>query len=100
MSLTDDDRRAGGAGEAGAIAHRSPNQRLGLVLFFIYFLFYAAFIVLTVYDYRLLAREVAAGINLAVAYGIGLILLAIALAILYAALAKPDAVEPAEAAEI
>ena len=72
------------------VAHRSPNQKLGLVLFVIYFALYAGFIGLTVYDYRLLAKEVFAGINLAIAYGMLLIISAILLAILYAFLAKDE----------
>lgn len=82
------------------VAHRSPNQRLGLILFSLYFALYAAFIVITVYDYRLLATEVFAGINLAVAFGMGLILAAIVLAVLYAKLAKSDPDEATEAIEI
>ena len=61
------------------VAHRSPNQKLGLVLFAIYFALYAGFIGVTVYDYKLLAREVFAGINLAIAYGMLLIIAAIVL---------------------
>ncbi len=82
------------------IAHRSPNQKLGLILFVIYFVFYAGFITITVYDYKILATEVFAGINLAIAYGMGLIIAAIVMAILYAFLAKPDIDEATEAAEI
>lgn len=80
--------------------HRSTNQTLGLALFTVYCLFYVGFIVLTVYDYTLLSRELFAGINLAITYGIGLILLAIVLAIIYAFFAKPDPQAPTEAAEI
>lgn len=85
---------------AAPVVHRSPNQRLGLVLFTVYFALYATFILITVYDYRLLAKEVFAGINLAVAFGMGLILSAIILAVLYAKLAKPDPDEATEALEI
>ncbi|MBC7782380.1 MAG: DUF485 domain-containing protein [Burkholderiales bacterium] len=80
--------------------HRSPNQELGMVLFIIYFALYAGFIAITVYDYKLLGKELFGGINLAIGYGMGLIIAAVALAILYAWLAKPDPVEPNEAAEI
>jgi uncharacterized membrane protein (DUF485 family) len=74
----------------GSIEHASPNQRLGLVLFAIYFALYAGFIGITVYDYRIMARPVFAGINLAVTYGIGLIVAAIVLAVIYALLARHD----------
>jgi uncharacterized membrane protein (DUF485 family) len=68
----------------------SPNRRLGLFLFAIYFALYAGFIVLTVYDYRLLGRQLFGGLNLAIVYGMGLILAAIVLAVLYAFLAKNE----------
>jgi uncharacterized membrane protein (DUF485 family) len=68
----------------------SPNHRLGLILFAIYFALYAGFIGITVYDYKIMARPVFAGINLAVTYGIGLIVAAIVLAFVYAVLAKHD----------
>jgi uncharacterized membrane protein (DUF485 family) len=83
-----------------ADAHRSPNQTLGLLLFAVYFLFYAGFIAITVYDYALLGREVFAGVNLAIVYGMGLILLAIVLAVVYAFFAKSDPAEATEASEI
>jgi uncharacterized membrane protein (DUF485 family) len=73
---------------------------MGLILFAVYFLFYAGFIAITVYDYKLLGIEVFAGVNLAIVYGMGLILLAIVLAVIYAFFAKSDPVEPTEAAEI
>lgn len=82
------------------VAHRSANQSLGLVLFAIYFLFYAGFIAITVYDYTILGKEVFAGVNLAIVYGMGLILLAIVLAVIYAFFAKSDPAEATEAAEI
>lgn len=82
------------------IAHRSINQRLGLILFAIYFAFYVGFIAITVYDYKILSKEVFGGMNLAIAYGMFLILLAIGLAILYAWMAKSDPEPPTEAAEI
>ncbi len=82
------------------IAHRSINHRLGLILFAIYFVFYVGFIAITVYDYKILAREIFTGMNLAIAYGMFLILLAIGLAILYAWLAKSDPEPPTEAVEI
>jgi uncharacterized membrane protein (DUF485 family) len=71
--------------------HRSPNQKLGLALFAVYFAMYAGFIGITVYDYKLLSREVFAGINFAIAYGMTLIIAAIVLAVIYAFLAKDEA---------
>lgn len=86
--------------EEKPLQHRSTNQTLGLSLFAVYCLFYVGFIVLTVYDYTLLSKELFPGINWAIGYGMGLILLAIVLAIIYAYFAKPDPQPPTEAAEI
>jgi uncharacterized membrane protein (DUF485 family) len=56
---------------------------LGIKFFFIYLLFYAGFVAIGVLNYELLAVEVFRGINLAVFYGIGLIVFAVLLGILY-----------------
>ena len=66
------------------------NARLGLVLFFVYFSMYALFVGLIVYDYRIMARPVLAGVNLAIVYGMGLILSAIVLAVVYAMLCRRE----------
>lgn len=59
------------------------KTRLGIYFFFIYFFFYAGFVAIGVLNYELLAFEVIGGVNLAIFYGIGLILFAIILGILY-----------------
>jgi uncharacterized membrane protein (DUF485 family) len=59
------------------------KTRLGIYFFFIYFFFYAGFVAIGVLNYELLAYEVIGGVNLAIFYGIGLILFAILLGILY-----------------
>ena len=56
---------------------------LGIKFFFIYLLFYAGFVAIGVLNYELLAVEVFRGINLAVFYGIGLIVFAVLFGILY-----------------
>ncbi|WP_207493650.1 DUF485 domain-containing protein [Aridibaculum aurantiacum] len=56
---------------------------LGIRFFFIYLFFYAGFVIIGVFNYELLATEVAGGINLALVYGIGLILFAVILGIIY-----------------
>jgi uncharacterized membrane protein (DUF485 family) len=56
---------------------------LGVWFFFIYLVFYAGFVVIGVLNYELLATEVLAGLNLALIYGIGLIVFAVLLGILY-----------------
>lgn len=57
-----------------------PAHRADLVLFAVYFLLYAGFMGLTAFAPRAMAMRVVGGVNLAVAYGMGLILAAIVLA--------------------
>ena len=80
-----------------AIRH---NARVGLWLFGLYFLLYAGFVGITVVDYRVMARPVVGGVNLAVCYGMFLIVAAIVLAVVYSMLcraeATPDPVPPTD----
>lgn len=66
----------------GDVATRQKT-RLGVRFFFIYFFFYAGFVLIGVFNYDLLSVELIKGINLAIVYGIGLIFFAILLGILY-----------------
>lgn len=59
------------------------KARLGIIFFFIYFFFYAGFVAIGVLNYELLAVEVFKGINLAIFYGMGLIIFAVLLGVLY-----------------
>jgi uncharacterized membrane protein (DUF485 family) len=72
-------------------AHVSPNVKLGLLLFSIYLILYLGFIAIATFKYELLAKTPFGGVNLAIIYGIGLILAALILAAIYMALAKKDA---------
>ena len=67
------------------------NARLGLWLFGLYFALYAGFVGVTAVDYRIMARPVAGGVNLAVCYGMFLIVAAIGLAVAYALLCRREA---------
>ena len=62
------------------------NARYGLVLFAIYILLYGGFMWLTVFRTEAMGREVFGGMNLAIAYGFGLIAAALVLALIYMAL--------------
>jgi uncharacterized membrane protein (DUF485 family) len=64
---------------------RSSEKKanLGIKFFFIYLFFYAGFVAIGVLNYELLAIEVMWGINLALFYGLGLIVFAVLLGILY-----------------
>ena len=59
------------------------KAKLGIKFFFIYLFFYAGFVAIGVSNYELLAVEVFRGINLAIFYGVGLIVFAILLGVLY-----------------
>lgn len=59
------------------------KAKLGIIFFFIYFFFYASFVAIGVLNYELMAIEVFKGINLAIFYGMGLIIFAVLLGILY-----------------
>lgn len=66
------------------------NRRLALSLFFVYLLTYGGFVAIVAIDYRLGAAKTFQDLNLAVVYGLGLILLAFVLAVAYMLLARPD----------
>lgn len=59
------------------------KSKIGLTLFWIYALIYAAFIVINVIDPKIMGLILFGGLNLAVIYGFGLIILAIIMGILY-----------------
>ncbi|WP_140938880.1 DUF485 domain-containing protein [Sphingobacterium lumbrici] len=59
------------------------KSTLGIRLFFIYLFCYAGFVAIGVFQYELLSIPVLGGLNLALAYGIGLILFAVILGIVY-----------------
>lgn len=59
------------------------KSSLGIRLFFIYLICYAGFVAIGVFQYELLAIQVLGGLNLALAYGIGLIIFAVILGVVY-----------------
>lgn len=69
------------------------NRRLGLWLFAVYLAVYAGFVGLVAYDWTKTKAVVFDGMNLAVAYGFGLIIGAFVIAVVYMLLAKPEAAE-------
>jgi uncharacterized membrane protein (DUF485 family) len=66
------------------------NARLGLIFFAIYAAVYAGFIGVCTFDYEAMGKPVFDGINLAIVYGMALILLAIVMAVIYMLLAKNE----------
>lgn len=65
------------------------NATYGLWFFALYCLFYAGFMYLATFHFNLLRHDALAGINWAVLYGMGLILAAIVLAIIYVIVCNP-----------
>ena len=59
------------------------NARYGIILFTIYTLIYAAFVGISAFAPQVMAKPVLGGVNLAVVYGFGLIVLAFAMALVY-----------------
>lgn len=82
-----------------AIAYK---VRLGVILFFAYALVYVGFIAISLYDVTLMDKTVLLGLNLAVVYGFGLIVIALVLALVYNAMCSAQEkklnIKPAEAA--
>ncbi|MBS0263189.1 MAG: DUF485 domain-containing protein [Planctomycetes bacterium] len=71
------------------------RARLGLILFAVYFVLYAGFMLLNVFAPQEMERTPLAGINLAILYGFGLIVAALLLAFVYAWLCrKPTGGQP------
>jgi len=66
------------------------NARLGLIFFAIYAAVYAGFIGVCTFDYEAMGKPVFEGLNLAIVYGMALILLAIVMAVIYMLLAKTE----------
>jgi uncharacterized membrane protein (DUF485 family) len=72
-------------------AHVSPNAKLGLGLFLIYLVFYVGFMVIATYQHELFDMTPFGGVNLAILYGMGLIVSALVLALIYMKLCKKEA---------
>jgi uncharacterized membrane protein (DUF485 family) len=60
-----------------------PKTRLGVILFIVYGLFYAGFVVINTLSPATMGQEILWGLNLAVVYGFGLIIVAIILGLIY-----------------
>ena len=80
--------------------HHAPtvarNARVGLWLFAVYLLLYGGFMALNAFYPRRMAMPVLAGVNLAVTYGLGLIVGAFVLALVYMFLVRARAGDAAD----
>lgn len=66
------------------------NAKIGLILFAIYLILYAGFVLLNAFQPDIMDQRPIAGINLAVLSGFGLIVTAFVLALLYGWLCRND----------
>ena len=76
------------------------NSRIGLFLFMIYLAFYAGFMLLSAFNPEAMSKPFLAGVNLAIIYGMALILAALVLAAIYMFMvrspAAPKKADPGE----
>jgi uncharacterized membrane protein (DUF485 family) len=70
-------------GKDHAIAYKT---RLGVQMFIVYALVYAGFVLINIIKPVLMEKEIIFGLNLAVVYGFGLIILAIVMGVIYNAI--------------
>lgn len=73
----------GPAVELGVDHAIKKKTKLGIILFFVYFIIYAGFVTIGVADYTLMGKIIFADLNLAVVYGFFLIIFAILLGLFY-----------------
>lgn len=66
----------------------SRNARYGLFLFAVYVALYVGFMALNAFNPEQMQQPALAGVNLAVVYGVGLIVAALVLALVYVALCR------------
>ena len=69
--------------ESETIETIARNMRLGLILFFVYLVFYAGFVLINAFASDVMETATFGGLNLAITYGFSLIILALILALIY-----------------
>lgn len=82
-----------GTGEVEHVATTTRNARVGLVLFFLYAIVYAAFVMAAAFRPDWMKQTPLWGVNLAILSGFGLIIGAFVLSILYGWLCRNAATE-------
>lgn len=73
----------GPAAELGKDNSIPKKTRLGVILFFVYFVIYFGFVFIGTLYPKVLGMEVISGQNLAIVYGMGLIILAAIMGLIY-----------------
>ena len=71
------------AKQSGDDLASSYKSRLGVRMFLVYAVLYAGFVLINVLWPKMMGTIIVAGLNLAVVYGFGLIVLAVILALIY-----------------
>ena len=69
------------------------NARLGFILFIIYTVIYAAFVLLNAFAPEIMEIKPVAGLNLAILYGFTLIVFALVLSLVYGVMCKSEGSE-------
>lgn len=80
--------------ETETAASSARNSRYGMRLFLLYLVAYVTFVLLNAFWPGVMASVVLSGVNLAIVYGLALILLAFTLALLYGYLCQHPFKEP------
>lgn len=73
----------GPAAKLGKDNASAVKSKLGLKLFAVYSVIYAGFVAINMIDPNMMEMKIFAGLNLAVVYGFGLIILAIIMGVIY-----------------
>ncbi len=72
------------------------NARIGFILFAVYSLFYGSFVLLNAFTPDMMEIRPVAGINLAILYGFGLIIVALVLSLVYGMMCQTESSEPTD----
>jgi uncharacterized membrane protein (DUF485 family) len=92
--MADWDHGANSPDESETEESIARNSRVGLILFFIYLVFYVGFVLMNTFAPDLVEKPTFGGLNVAITYGFALIVLALVLALIYGWLCRlPASVE-------
>ena len=72
------------------------NARIGFILFAVYSVFYGSFVLLNAFAPDIMEIKPVAGINLAILYGFGLIIVALLLSLAYGMMCQSESSEPTD----
>lgn len=75
---------------------QSRNARIGLKLFGVYLLLYGGFVLINSFSPETMEKTPFAGVNLAIWYGMALIIGAFVLALIYGMVCKPEDDQPSK----